>query len=78
MRLSPLRETILIDGLDGGHMWGEAENRLTVETLMDLRLVSFIQTRMASGQLDGRTPSGVSDSGRKLARELKAARAHSG
>jgi hypothetical protein len=69
MRLSPLAETILIDGFDGGHMWGEP-NRLPVETLMDLRLVSFIQTRMARGQLDGRTPSGISDSGRKPAREL--------
>ena len=76
MRLSLLAESILIDAIGGGHMWAESENRPTVETLMDLHLISFIQTTMASGRLDTRTPSGISDRGRKVARELKAARAH--
>lgn len=29
MSLSPLGEAIVIDALDGGHMWLEPQNRLT-------------------------------------------------
>ena len=76
MRLTPLAETILIDALDSGHMWGEPENRLTVETLMDLGLISYIRMKTrANGEREPRVPSGISDRGRKVARELKAARA---
>ena len=75
MNLSPFAETILIDGLDGGHMWGEPQNRLAVETLMDMRLVSSIpMSPRANGELAPRIPGGLSDSGVKLARKLKEAR----
>lgn len=42
-----LAERILIDGFDGAHMWDESEKRPTVETPMDLSMVSFIQSMMA-------------------------------
>jgi hypothetical protein len=77
MRLTSRDEDILIDALNGGHIWGEPENRLNVDRLMDLHLFSVIQgTRRANGDLPPRIAGGISDSGRKLAMKLEVARSH--
>ena len=73
MKLSPLAETILIDGLDGGHMWGEPENRLTLETLIDSGHIESMKIRSASGDMF-RMPKCISRSGIQPARSLKAAK----
>lgn len=71
--MSPHGEVILKDALGGGHMWSDPENRPTVEVLMDLGFISFVQTKMASGQIDPRIPTGISPAGIRKARELLAA-----
>ncbi len=74
MPLTPLAEKILIDGLDGGHMWDQAENRSTVNVLMDLGYIEALEVPSATGDVI-RTPRCISHPGVVLARELKAHRA---
>lgn len=74
MTMTLLAETILIDALDGGHMWSQAENRPTVDMLMDLGYIEALEIRSATGDMF-RTPRCISHPGVVLARELKADRA---